>query len=106
MYLIYFLTINIMLPGLIHRLVFIPKHLSVNSFCLRLILIVTSSTDWAQLSMFHLKTETKSRLRNIVFCDKNRAMDKTQKYDICINIASLSSLLYCVDYVFLKPRHI
>jgi hypothetical protein len=30
--------------------------------------IGTSSMDWAQLSRFHLKTETVSILRNAVFC--------------------------------------
>jgi hypothetical protein len=28
--------------------------------------IVTSSIDWIQLSMFHLKTETESNFRNVV----------------------------------------
>jgi hypothetical protein len=32
----------------------------------------TSSNDWAQLSSFHLKTETESGLRNVVFLDKNK----------------------------------
>jgi hypothetical protein len=27
----------------------------------------TSSIDWAQLSRFHMKTETESSLRNVVF---------------------------------------
>jgi hypothetical protein len=34
--------------------------------------IRTSSIDWAQLSRFHLKTETKSSLRNVV---RSRDMD-------------------------------
>jgi hypothetical protein len=44
-------------------------------FCLRLAVELTqmgpetgtSSIDWAQLSSFHLKTETESSLRNDVF---------------------------------------
>jgi hypothetical protein len=39
----------------------------------------TSSTDWAQLSRCHLKTETESSLRNVVgFFRKNKTMDNVQ----------------------------
>jgi hypothetical protein len=44
--------------------------------------IGTSSTDWAQLSRFYLKTETKSSLRNVGrLLDKNK-MDNVQKLTI------------------------
>jgi hypothetical protein len=46
--------------------------------------IGTSSIDWAQLSRFHLKTETESSLWNVF--NKNRTMDNVQKYNNCINI--------------------
>jgi hypothetical protein len=46
--------------------------------------IETSSIDWDQLSMFHLKTETESSLRNVVcFINKNSTMDDVQKHNIC-----------------------
>jgi hypothetical protein len=47
----------------------------------------SSSIDWAQLSRFHLKTETESCLRNIVL-NKNRTMDNVQRHNSCINIPS------------------
>jgi hypothetical protein len=42
-----------------------------------------SSIVWAQLSRFHLKTETESNLRN-----KNRSMDNVQKQNNSINTLS------------------
>jgi hypothetical protein len=45
----------------------------------------TSSIDWAQQNRFHLKTETESSLRNVVFLNKNRTMDNIQKNNICMN---------------------
>jgi hypothetical protein len=39
----------------------------------------TNSIDWAQPSMFYLKTETESSLRNVMF------MDKVQKHKYCIS---------------------
>jgi hypothetical protein len=55
--------------GIIHRPVFYVKHnVSETGLCLRLRPETgTSSVDWAQLSMYHLKTETESSLRNAVF---------------------------------------
>jgi hypothetical protein len=47
--------------------------------------IGTSSIDWAQLSRFHLKTETESSLRNVVLV-KYRMMDNVQKHNNSINI--------------------
>jgi hypothetical protein len=41
----------------------------------------TSSIDWAQLSMFHLETETESILRKDVFLIKGRTMDDVQNCD-------------------------
>jgi hypothetical protein len=60
--------------------------------------IGTSSTDWAQLSRFYLKTETESSLRNAVLCninravllDKDRTMDNVQKDNICMNRSNLA----------------
>jgi hypothetical protein len=56
----------------------------------------TSSIDWAQLSMFYLKTETEPSLRNLafwkinraVFLDKDRTMDNVQQHNICTNVPS------------------
>jgi hypothetical protein len=39
--------------------------------------------DWAQLSTFHLESETKSSLRNAVFFKYNRKMDNVQKHNNC-----------------------
>jgi hypothetical protein len=57
--------------------------------------IGASSIDWAQLSRFYLKTETKFSLRNVfcnrnrrVFLDKGRTIDNIQKYNICTNVQS------------------
>jgi hypothetical protein len=46
--------------------------------------IGTSSIERAQLSRFHLKTETESSLRNVVFLNKNRTMDNVQKHNVCL----------------------
>jgi hypothetical protein len=49
--------------------------------------IETSSVNWAQLSRYHLKTETESSLRNVMcVVNKNRTMDNAQTHDIFINI--------------------
>jgi hypothetical protein len=73
----------------------------------------TSSNDWAQLSRFHLKVETESSLRNVVFeiktgrsiiviiwhrqemltvQNKNRTMDNTQKDNNCMSVIIVSPL--------------
>jgi conjugal transfer/entry exclusion protein len=58
---------------IIHQPAFYLKHdVSETQLCLRR---QTSSTYWAQLSMFHLKTEAESSLRNILFQMKDRTMD-------------------------------
>jgi hypothetical protein len=36
---------------------------------------------WAQLSRFHLKAETESSLRNVVFYIKDRTMNNVQNSD-------------------------
>jgi hypothetical protein len=59
--------------------------------------IGSSSIDWAQLSMFNLKTKTESSLRNIVFCnidrmvfsDKDGMTDNVQKHNICTKTIKL-----------------
>jgi hypothetical protein len=45
----------------------------------------TSSINWAQLSRFHLKTDTDSSLWNVVL-NTNRRTDYVQKHSICINV--------------------
>jgi hypothetical protein len=42
-----------------------------------------SSIDWAQLSRFHLKTETESVSETCVL-NKNRTMNNVQKHSNCI----------------------
>jgi hypothetical protein len=39
-------------------------------------------------SRFHLKPETESCLRNVVFLNKSRTTDNVQKHDICVNVPS------------------
>jgi hypothetical protein len=41
----------------------------------------TSSIYWAKPNRFHLKTETGSRLRNVVFSIQDRPIDNVQKCD-------------------------
>jgi hypothetical protein len=48
------------------------------------------SINWAQLSRFHLKTDTESSLWNVVL-NKNRMMDNFQKHNKYINIPSSQS---------------
>jgi hypothetical protein len=57
---------------------------------------VTSCIDWAQLSRFYLKVETKSSIRNFVFSkinrtafiDKGKTIHNVQKHNICTNVPS------------------
>jgi hypothetical protein len=59
-----------------------------------------SSIDWAQLSRFHLKTETESslwsavfwKINRTVFFDKDRTMDNVQKHNICTNKCNFATL--------------
>jgi hypothetical protein len=46
--------------------------------------IGTSSIDWAQLSKFHLKTETESNLRSVVFLNKKRALGNVEKHIVLV----------------------
>jgi hypothetical protein len=66
--------------------------------------IGTSSVDWAQLTRFHLKTDTESSLRNVVLKYKqagvlyeNKTTDNIQKYNICTSISIFFIVL---------PRHL
>jgi hypothetical protein len=54
--------------------------------------IGTSSISWAQLSRLHLKTETESSIRNVVFWNINRTVDSVQKNNICTNVPSSQTL--------------
>jgi hypothetical protein len=59
-----------MFVDITHRPVYVSKHkVSETGFHLRLQVkyIYLSSIDWVQMSMFYLKTETESSLRNVVF---------------------------------------
>jgi hypothetical protein len=64
--------------------------------------IRASSDDWAQLSRFYLKTETESRLRNVVFLNESRTMDNVQKHNICCNYFIVAYIL-CRGNVFTEP---
>jgi hypothetical protein len=58
--------------------------------------IVSSSIDWAQLSRFHLKTESESSLRNVMFFKyKYRTMDNVHKH---INFIEISPQLFLKCY--------
>jgi hypothetical protein len=46
--------------------------------------IGTSFVDWAQLSVFYLKTGTESSFLNVVL-NKNRMMDNVQRHNSCNN---------------------
>jgi hypothetical protein len=59
-------------------------------WCLK---IATSSINWAQLSRFHMKTETESSLQNVVLLNKNRMMDNVHKRNNCINIPSSQTFI-------------
>jgi hypothetical protein len=66
--------------------------------------MLISPIDWAQLSRFHLKTETESSLRNVVgVLNTSRKTDNVQKHNICINVPSSQILdikeFYFVEYV-------
>jgi hypothetical protein len=76
---------------IIHRPVFYLNHnVSETGFCLRLQVEPTqlgptdksnlSADYWAQLSRFHLKTETESSFRNVVVQIKDRTMDNVQNF--------------------------
>jgi hypothetical protein len=47
-----------------------------------------SSTDWTQLSRFHLKTETESKIRNVL-SNRNVTVDTVQQHKICTNLFKL-----------------
>jgi hypothetical protein len=63
-----YITITITILDIVHRPVFYLKQdVSETGFCLRIqVETETSSFYWANLSRFHLKTETESSLRNVV----------------------------------------
>jgi hypothetical protein len=48
-----------------------------------------------KLSRFHLKMETESSLRNVVFLNKNRTVDNVQEHNIYINLPSSQSFRSC-----------
>jgi hypothetical protein len=61
--------------------------------------IGTSYIDWVKPSRFYLKTETESRLRNVVFWNINRKMDNVQKHNVCINVPwSQMFRSYCTQF--------
>jgi hypothetical protein len=62
--------------------------LSMVLFLFKTRISATSPIDWAQLSRFHLKTESESSPRKVVCFNKNRAMVYVQKHDNCVNIPS------------------
>jgi hypothetical protein len=62
--------------------------------------IRTSSIDWAQLSRFHLKTETECSLRNVVFRNINRAMGNVKKHLICANVKSSQIFASYIQVMF------
>jgi hypothetical protein len=76
----WYINITIVFLDIIHHPVFIS------------ILTGTCSVDWAQLSRFHLKTETESSLRNVVL-NKNRMSNNVQKHNRCNNMNSLNMML-------------
>jgi hypothetical protein len=99
-------------------------------FCLRLLVKPTKlgpidivptfgSIRWAQLSRCHLKTETESSLRNVLFLDKDRTMDIVHQHNICTYLPLSQTLgsylhnaelqnLYCSPNTIriTKPRRI
>jgi hypothetical protein len=74
--------------------------------------IRTSSIDWAQLNRFHLKTETESSLRNVVFwkinrmvfLGKDRTMGNVQKHNICTHRPASSNSICILQFVDLMMR--
>jgi hypothetical protein len=64
------------------------------SLCLRTPQTTTtgfSPTYWAQLSMLHKKTETKSSLRNAEFQVKDRTMENVQNSQTCFKLYQVVS---------------
>jgi hypothetical protein len=55
---------------------------------------------WTQLSRFHQKTETESRLRNAVFEMKDRTRDNVQTCDSYTFMASLESNSVMLSFSF------
>jgi hypothetical protein len=56
-----------------------------------------SSIYWAQLSMFHVKTETEPSIRNVLFYMKDRAMNNVQN---CYSYVRLSFAEACMAVKF------
>jgi hypothetical protein len=54
--------------------------------------IGTSSIEWAQLSRFHLKTETEPSSETLCVSNKNMTMDNNQKHSNCMSVIIVNPL--------------
>jgi hypothetical protein len=87
---VFYLKLNVSLTGFCPRLLVEPTQLSSidrATLCLRA-QMETTPTYWAELSRFHLKTETESSHWNIVFDVKDGTIDNVQNLSDYIDIRS------------------